>query len=247
MKIVKAKDYLDMSRKAANILSAQIILHPDSTIGLATGSTPVGMYRQLIEWYEKGDIDFSEVTTFNLDEYIGLSSENPQSYIHFMCENFFNHINIDKRNINIPDGMAEDINEECRLYEEKISLANGIDLQILGIGDNGHIGFNEPAMYFERNTHRVNLAESTIKANSRFFDSTVSVPKSAISMGMGIIMQAKKILLLCSGESKAEILYKSLYGKIDPKVPASILQLHSNITVVADKAALSIIPKLAAD
>jgi len=240
MKIVKAKDYQDMSRKAANILSAQIILQPDSIIGLATGSTPIGMYSQLIEWYKKGDIDFSEITTFNLDEYVGLDRDNTQSYYSFMCDNFFNHININKDRINIPDGMAKDIEKECLRYEEKIAAVDGIDFQVLGIGNNGHIGFNEPAKYFQRNTHKVNLTESTIEANSRFFESIDLVPKSAVSMGMGIIMQAKKILLLCSGEAKAEILYKSLYGRIDPEVPASILQLHSDITVVADEAALKL-------
>lgn len=238
MKIIKAKNYKDMSRKAANILSAQVILKPSSVLGLATGSTPIGMYKQLIDWYKKGDIDFSQVKTFNLDEYVGLSTDHPKSYHKFMYDNFFDKININTKNISIPDGLADEQQKECIEYEKKIADAGGIDLQVLGIGHNGHIGFNEPAEYFERDTHVVKLKQQTREDNSRFFDSIDDVPTSAISMGMGIIMKAKRILLLCSGESKAEILKKSLYGKIDPCVPASILQLHSDITVVADDDAL---------
>ncbi len=242
MKIIRAKDYKDMSRKAANILSAQVILKPESVLGLATGSTPIGMYRQLIDWYRKGDIDFSAVKTFNLDEYVGLDENHPKSYHKFMFDNFFKDINIKPYNALVPNGMAKDCNEECINYEEKIVDAGGIDLQVLGIGHNGHIGFNEPAEYFERDTHLVNLKNETRAANSRFFDSIDDVPTQAISMGMGIIMKAERIVLLCSGKEKADILKESIYGKIDPYVPASILQLHSDITVVADEAALNCLP-----
>lgn len=238
MKIIKAKDYKDMSRKAANILSAQVILKPDSVLGLATGSTPIGMYKQLIDWYRKGDIDFSKVSTFNLDEYVGLDDSHPQSYRKFMQDNFFNDVNINSDNIYIPNGIANNYDCECRNYENRIALAGGIDLQVLGIGHNGHIGFNEPKEHFERDTHIVCLKYETRKANSRFFGKLDDVPRHAISMGMGIIMKAKRIILLASGERKAEILHKSMYGKIDPYVPASILQLHPDITVVADENAL---------
>lgn len=238
MKIISTKDYNDMSRKAANILSAHVILHPRSVLGLATGSTPLGMYRQLIDWYKKGDVDFSGVSTFNLDEYLGMGKQDVQSYFYFMCTNFFDHINIDARNIEIPDGMADSIAYECRRYDQKIEKLGGIDLQVLGIGVNGHIGFNEPAKFFERNTHQVMLSEDTRRANARFFESMDAVPRKAISMGIGTIMHAKKILLLCSGEHKAQILHRAFYKEIDPGVPAAVLQLHSDITIVADTAAL---------
>lgn len=240
MKIIKAKNYKDMSRKAANILSAQVIKKPNSVLGLATGSTPIGMYKQLIEWYKKGDIDFSQVKTFNLDEYVGLSMDHPKSYHKFMYDNFFTKINVSPQNISIPNGLSEDHQKECYEYEKKIADAGGINLQVLGIGRNGHIGFNEPNEYFERDTHVVKLKQQTREDNSRFFKNIDEVPVSAISMGMGIIMKAEKILLLCSGKGKADILKQSLYGKIDPSIPASILQLHSDITVVADEDALGL-------
>lgn len=239
MKIIRAKNYNDMSRKSANILSAQVIIKPDSTLGLATGSTPIGMYKQLIDWYKKGDIDFSMVKTFNLDEYVGLSENHPQSYHKFMQDNFFGETNIHFDYVSIPNGMADNYQDECKRYEDKIAEVGGIDLQVLGIGNNGHIGFNEPSEYFERDTHIVTLNQETRRANSRFFDKLDDVPTHAISMGMGSIMKAKRILLLCSGESKSKILHKSLFGKIDPFVPASILQLHSDITIVADEDALN--------
>ena len=241
MKIYKAKDYNDMSRKAANILSAQVIMKPDAVLGLATGSTPLGAYSQLIEWYKKGDIDFSLVTTVNLDEYKGLTKDNPQSYYRFMCENFFDHINIDKKNVNIPDGMQENSYVECERYNSVIRSVGGIDMQLLGIGGNGHIGFNEPGCAFETETHCVQLTESTINANSRFFDSIDEVPKEAYTMGIKSIMQAKKILLIASGESKAKALYEAICGPVTPKNQASILQLHNDVTIVADEAALSLI------
>lgn len=240
MKIYKAKDYNDMSRKAANILSAQVIMKPDAVLGLATGSTPLGAYSQLIEWYKKGDIDFSLVTTVNLDEYKGLTKDNPQSYYRFMCENFFDHINIDKKNVNIPDGMQENSYVECERYNSVIRSVGGIDMQLLGIGGNGHIGFNEPGCAFETETHCVQLTESTINANSRFFDSIDEVPKEAYTMGIKSIMQAKKILLIASGENKAKALYEAICGPVTPKNQASILQLHNDVTIVADEAALSL-------
>lgn len=232
MKLIEAKSYADLSRKAANIISAQVILSPRSVLGLATGSTPIGTYKQLIEWYQKGDIDFSNVKTVNLDEYWGLSGDNPQSYRYFMDENFFNHINIKKENTFVPNGMAKDAEEECRRYDELISNLGGIDLQLLGIGHNGHIGFNEPEKAFEKTTHMVDLNESTIKANARFFNSIDEVPKRAITMGIKSIMQARKILLVANGKDKKDIVERALYGSITPSVPASILQLHSDLTVV---------------
>ncbi len=240
MKIYKAKDYNDMSRKAANILSAQVIMKPDAVLGLATGSTPLGAYSQLIEWYKKGDIDFSLVTTVNLDEYKGLTKDNSQSYYRFMCENFFDHINIDKKNVNIPDGTQENSDIECERYNNVIRSVGGIDMQLLGIGGNGHIGFNEPGCAFETETHCVKLTESTINANSRFFNSIDEVPKEAYTMGIKSIMQAKKILLIASGENKAKALYEAICGPVTPKNQASILQLHNDVTIVADEAALSL-------
>jgi len=243
MRIYRAKDYSDMSRKAANIISAQVIMKPNCVLGLATGSTPIGVYKQLIEWYKKDDLDFSEVTTVNLDEYKGLPKEHEQSYYHFMQENFFKHININLAHANIPNGMEEDIEKECNRYNHVIETVGGIDMQLLGLGHNGHIGFNEPGEFFEKMTHCVNLKESTIEANKRFFQSIEEVPKQAYTMGIKTIMQAKKILLIVSGIDKASILKESLYGAVTSNVPASILQMHNDVTVVADEAALSLIDK----
>ncbi len=232
MKIIKATDYDDLSRKAANIISAQVILHPRSVLGLATGSSPIGIYKQLIDWYNKNDIDFSQVTTVNLDEYVGLSGNDPQSYRYFMDTNFFNHINIDKSKTHVPNGVAPNINEECARYNDLIQQVGGVDLQLLGIGLNGHIGFNEPDKEFEKLTHMVELNPSTIEANKRFFDKIEDVPKSAISMGIKSIMQARHILLIVNTDEKYEILKESLFGPVTPHVPGSILQLHSNLTVI---------------
>ena len=179
IKIYKAKDYNDMSRKAANIISAQVIINPKSVLGLATGSSPEGIYKQLVEWYNKGDIDFSEVKSVNLDEYKGLTKDNEQSYYYYMNNHFFKHINIKPENTNIPDGTATDVEAECKRYNEVIRSMNGVDMQLLGIGANGHIGFNEPGEAFEKETHCVALAESTIKANARFFENKDDVPKFA--------------------------------------------------------------------
>lgn len=242
MRIYEAKDYQEMSRKAANILAAQVILKPDCVLGLATGSSPIGTYDQLVEGYEKGDLDFSEVKTVNLDEYIGLDHENDQSYYYFMHQHLFDRINIDPANTNVPNGMAEDIAAECERYEELIRSLGGVDIQLLGIGRNGHIGFNEPADSFDKMTHCVDLTESTIEANKRFFASADDVPRQAVSMGSGTIMKAKKILLIACGEDKADAVAKSFFGPVTPEVPASILQLHSDIVVIADTAALSKCP-----
>lgn len=240
MKIVRAKDYNDMSRKAANIISAQVIMKPHCVLGLATGSTPIGAYKQLVEWYNKGDIDFSEVSTVNLDEYKGLTRDNPQSYYYFMNENLFDHVNINKENTYLPDGTEEDSAKACADYSRIIHSMGGVDLQLLGLGHNGHIGFNEPGIAFEKETHCVDLTEQTIKANMRFFLSEKDVPRQAYTMGIKTIMSAKKILVVVSGEDKAEAVKKSFFGPITPAVPGSILQLHNDVVVVADEAALSL-------
>ena len=240
MIIYRAKDYKDMSRKAANIISAQVIMKPNCTLGLATGSTPLGIYDQLTEWYKKGDLDFSTVHSVNLDEYRGLPKENDQSYYYFMHKNLFDRVNIRSENTNVPNGMEPDAEKECRRYEKLIADLGGIDLQLLGLGHNGHIGFNEPGEAFEKETHCVDLQERTIEANKRFFESADEVPRQAYTMGIKTIMQAKKILVAVSGEDKAEIVKKAFFGPVTPTVPASILQMHNDVTVVADEAALSL-------
>lgn len=243
MKIYEAKDYKEMSRKAANIISAQIIMKPDCTLGLATGSTPIGTYEELVERYEKGDLDFSQVTSVNLDEYKGLDRENDQSYYYFMHQHLFSHVNIDLGNTHLPDGTEPDSVKECARYDELIRSLGGVDLQLLGLGHNGHIGFNEPAETFAKGTNCVDLHESTIEANKRFFASADDVPRQAYTMGIQTIMSARKVLVVVSGEDKADIVAKAFFGPVTPKVPASILQLHSDVTVVGDAAALSKIPR----
>jgi len=228
-----------MCRKAANILSAQVILKPNSVLGLATGSTPLGVYKLLAEWYAEGDMDFSETASINLDEYVGLAPDNPQSYRYYMYNNFFRHVNIKQENAHLPNGLAADKTEECARYEAIIRSYNGIDMQLLGIGHNGHIGFNEPGTAFEKDTHCVSLTESTIRANRRFFDNESDVPRFAYTMGIRTIMQARHIVLIASGVGKAEILRESFTGPMTPQVPASILQLHSNVVLVGDEEALS--------
>ena len=239
MKIYKAKDYKDMSRKAANIISAQVIMKPNCVLGLATGSTPIGTYDQLVEWYNKGDLDFSEVTTVNLDEYKGLPRTNDQSYYYVMHQHLFDRVNIDPERTNVPNGMEPDAEKECGRYEELIRSLGGVDLQLLGLGHNGHIGFNEPGEAFEKETHCVDLTESTIEANKRFFASADDVPKQAYTMGIKTIMQAKKILIVVNGENKADIVERAFFGPVTPEVPASILQLHNDVTLVGDEAALA--------
>ena len=232
MRVIETKSYAELSRKAANLISAQVLSKPDSVLGLATGSTPIGTYKQLIEWYEKGDLDFSEVKSINLDEYVGLTGDHDQSYRYFMNTNLFNHVNIDKAKTNVPSGVAEDLEAECARYDALIESMGGIDLQLLGIGHNGHIGFNEPADSFVVPTHVVELGETTINANARFFSSADEVPKKAVTMGIKAIMQAKKVLLIANGPDKKAIVEKALYGPVTPEVPASILQLHPDLTVV---------------
>jgi glucosamine-6-phosphate deaminase len=243
MRIIVEKDYHAMSKKAALMVASQITLKPDSNLGLATGGTPRAMYDKLIEMYREDEIDFSEVQTFNLDEYCGLEADHPNSYHFYMNDNFFEEINIKKENIHIPDGSAEDFDKECRDYEESIKKARGIDLQILGIGSNGHIGFNEPAESLNVATEVVDLTEETIAANSRYFESESEVPKKAISMGMATILKADRIVLLASGKNKAEAIKKAVIGKISTQEPASLLQSHPQITILLDQEAASLINK----
>ena len=242
VKIIRTKDYADMSRKAANIISAQVIMKPDCVLGLATGGTPVGIYEKLVERYNEGDLDFSEVTSVNLDEYRGLPKEHPESYWSFMHRNLFDHVNIDPAHINLPDGTNMDAEVECKRYDEVIRSVGGVDLQLLGIGHDGHIGFNEPHDAFDLGTHCVDLAQETIEANKRFFDGNVDlVPKQAYTMGIRTIMQARKVLMVVNGAGKAEIVKKAFFGPVTPEVPASILQLHPDFILVADEEALSLI------
>ena len=231
MQFIKVENYEQLNEKAAEIIADVVISKPDCVLGLATGSSPVGTYKKLIEWNKEGKVDFSKVMTINLDEYEGLDGEHDQSYRYFMNDNLFNHINIDKANTFVPNGKAEDIDAECKSYDERINKV-GIDIQLLGIGLDGHIGFNEPDEFFTKETHKVVLDESTIVANARFFESIDDVPKTAITMGMGGIMSAKKVLLIANGQSKKDILEKAFFGPITPKVPASILQLHNDVTVI---------------
>ena len=241
MKILICKDYEDMSLTASNLIEAEIINKPQITLGLATGSTPIGLYKNLIEANKNKAIDFSQVKTFNLDEYFGLGKSDTQSYHHFMKENLFNHINIDENNTNIPSGIANDIKEECQRYDKLIEDNGGIDIQILGIGSNAHIAFNEPSDTFKMGTYLVDLTESTIEANSRFFDSKDKVPTKAITMGVGSIFKAKKIILLASGKNKAEAVYNTIHGDINPNVPSSILKLHPDVTLLLDEESSALI------
>ena len=242
VKIIRTKDYADMSRKAANIISAQVIMKPDCVLGLATGGTPVGTYEKLVERYNEGDLDFSEVTSVNLDEYRGLPKEHPESYWSFMHRNLFDKVNIDPAKINLPDGTNPDAEDACAKYNQIIHAVGGIDLQLLGIGHDGHIGFNEPGEAFELETHCVNLTAETIEANKRFFDGNVDlVPKQAYTMGIKTIMQARKVLMVANGAGKAEIVKKAFFGPVTPEVPASILQMHPDFTLVGDEEALSLI------
>ena len=241
MRIYVTEDYNAMSRRVASVLAAQVMLKPDCVLGLATGSTPVGAYKQLVEWYKKGDLDFAQVRSINLDEYVGLAPTHDQSYRYFMQHNLFGHVNIVPANTNVPNGLAEDAAEECRRYNEVIHTLGPIDLQLLGMGHNGHIGFNEPADAFELETHVVDLTDTTIQANARFFASADEVPRQAMTMGIQTIMQAKKVLVAVSGKDKAEIVKKAFTGPVTPNVPASILQMHPDVILVGDKAALSLL------
>ena len=239
MRIYCEKDYNAMSRRAANIIAAQVLSKPDCVLGLATGSTPVGAYKQLIEWNKQGDLSFAEVRSVNLDEYVGLAPTHDQSYRYFMQTNLFDHVDIVTENTNVPSGQAADAAAECARYEQVVADLGYADLQLLGLGRNGHIGFNEPCDHFPVATHLVDLTESTIDANARFFASADDVPKQALTMGIGTIMKARKILIVASGADKADAVRRAFAGPITPDMPASILQLHPDVTLVADEAALS--------
>lgn len=239
MKIIVVNNYEQVSKKAANILVSNVILNSNCTLGLATGDTPIGMYNEIINCYNKLDLDFSKVKTFNLDEYYGLDKKDPQSYYYYMMNHLFNHINVNLDNVHILNGQTDNIEKECTNYENLINDCGGIDIQVLGIGVNGHIGFNEPSDFFEPHTHLVQLNDKTIDSNSRFFKSREDVPTKALSMGIKTIMNSKKIVLIANGLSKADAIYKTVKGKITPKVPASILQLHKDVTLILDKNAAS--------
>ncbi|MDE6906298.1 MAG: glucosamine-6-phosphate deaminase [Lachnospiraceae bacterium] len=241
MNIIKAEDYNKMSRMAANYIAAQVTLKPNCVLGLATGSSPIGTYQELIRRYQSGDLDFSKVTSINLDEYKGLSPENDQSYRYFMNTNLFDHINIDKTCTFVPNGLENNAEKACADYDAIIENCGGIDLQLLGLGNNGHIGFNEPDEVFAKGTHCVDLTKSTIEANARFFDSMDEVPKQAYTMGIKSIMQAKKILVIVSGKGKANIVKEAFTGPVTSQVPASILQMHPDVTLIADKDALELL------
>lgn len=243
MRIRITENYEEMSRHAAQIVASHLTIEPKCVLGLATGGTVVGMYKRLIELHEAEGLDFSKSSAFNLDEYYPIQKTDPQSYASFMQENLFKFVNFRAEATQIPNGEAADIEDACIGYERQIREAGGIDLQILGIGRNGHIGFNEPNVTFEARTHRVKLDEQTIQDNARYFGSIEEVPKEAISMGIKTIMHAKKILLLASGEEKSDAISRMIYGKITPNLPASVLQLHPNVTLVIDKAAASKLPE----
>ena len=237
LRIIYTDTYQNMSKEAAKILAGQLWVKPDSILGLATGSTPVELYQNLVWLHEAVGLDFSEATSFNLDEYVGLPEDDPQSYHRFMHENLFDHVNIRKDHIFFPNGMAKDADAEAARYEAAIAAAGGIDMQLLGIGRNAHIGFNEPGEAFERTTHKVVLKKSTIEANSRFFSSPDEVPREAMSMGIGTIFHARHIVLMASGAEKAEAVRDAVCGTITPRVPASILQLHPQVTLIVDREA----------
>ena len=235
MRIILCDNYEELSKKAAKIVEAQIIIKPDCVLGLATGSTPVGMYSELAKLYRQGELDFSEVKTFNLDEYYPIKTKNKQSYDYFMRKNLFSKINIKNENIHIPNGETDDPQKECEDYEKSIKANGGIDLQILGIGRNGHIGFNEPDANLDSFTHLTNLTENTIKANSRFFESFDDVPKQALTMGISTILNAKKIILLASGASKRKVVSEFINGGINTSIPATMLKTHPDVVIICDR------------
>jgi len=231
------ENYEEMSQEAARLVAELVRRKPNCVLGFATGGTPLGLYKELIRMHKQESLDFSTSTTFNLDEYVGLPSEHPQSYHYYMWENLFKHINVDRRFMHIPNGMAQDVEAFCEWYEEQIMKVGGIDLQILGIGANGHIAFNEPGSSLGSRTRIKTLTGTTREANARFFDHHSQVPKYAITMGVGTIMDAKKLLLLASGESKAEAIAATCEGPITAKCPATIVQMHRHATVIVDQAA----------
>ncbi|MHA7137696.1 glucosamine-6-phosphate deaminase [Rossellomorea arthrocnemi] len=244
MKLIEVKDYQEMSQVAADYLLSKVKSSNQLTLGLATGGTPQGLYEALINDHKQNRTSYQHVSSFNLDEYIGLSGKHPNSYYHYMNDHLFKHIDIDSKNTHIPSGKAVDLEKECEAYDEKIRLHGGIDLQILGIGSNGHIGFNEPGTSFDTNTHIVDLAQSTREANARYFDSMDEVPSQAITMGISSIMKSKEILLLVSGEAKQVAMKKLVEGEISENFPASILNRHEHVTVIADKEALAMVKGL---
>lgn len=243
MKLIVVNNYEELSKVAAKEFSKIIKEKENAVLGLATGGSPVGMYKELIRMYEQKELNFSKITTVNLDEYIGLNPEHNQSYRYFMNNNLFNHINIDKSNTFVPNGLAEDLEAQCKEYDQKISELGGIDIQLLGVGNNGHIAFNEPNNELSSGTHIISLTDNTIEANARFFDNIDDVPRKAITMGVGGIMKAKKIILIASGESKAEAIKGIFSGKITTANPATMLQMHRDVTVIVDEAAAKLINK----
>ena len=243
MKFIVTEDYEAMSRTAARVISGYVSSHPDCVLGLATGSTPIGLNRCLVEDYEAGALSFKGVTSFNLDEYRGLDPQHDQSYRYFMEHNLFSHVDIDPARTHVPDGACPDAAAACAAYEQSIAEAGGLGLQLLGLGHNGHIGFNEPAPEFPKETHCVELTESTINANSRLFERREDVPTQAITMGIGTIMKAKKIVLLANGPKKAQTIHDTVYGPITPKVPASVLRLHPDVTIFVDEEAGALLKK----
>ena len=239
MKLIRTKNYEELSRKAANIIAAQITLKPDCLLGLATGSSPIGTYDNLVSMYENGNLDFSRVRSVNLDEYMGLGGDNDQSYRYFMNKHLFERVNIDMTNTHVPDGTVLDSEKACAAYNALLAEMGTIDLQVLGIGPNGHIGFNEPDDHFAAETHCVDLTDATIQANKRFFENEADVPRKAYTMGIGNIMSAKMIVLVANGKNKAKALAAALKGPVTPQCPASILQFHPNAIIIADEDALS--------
>lgn len=241
MRLMVTKNYEEMSKVAAKEMAEDIKKNPEIVLGLATGGTPVGMYKELIRMYNEGELDFSKVTSINLDEYVGLGGDHDQSYRYFMNTNLFNHINIDKNNTFVPNGLAENIEEECLNYDKRIQDMGGIDLQLLGLGANGHIGFNEPGEALSVGTHLTKLKESTIQANARFFTSIDDVPREAITMGLGGIMKAKKIMVIASGEGKSEVVKAMMSGKITTEIPATMLQMHRDVLLIVDEEAAKLL------
>ncbi|MFW6269737.1 MAG: glucosamine-6-phosphate deaminase [Bacillota bacterium] len=241
MRIIIEDNYNDMSKQAALLVASQVRLLPDTVLGLATGSTPLGMYKSLVDMYQADEIDFSQVKTFNLDEYFPISPENPQSYHYYMKTNFFNQINIKEKNYHLLDGTAERVKDECQRYDNMINKAGGIDLQVLGIGANGHIGFNEPDDRLNVTTHLVKLKEETIERNSRFFENKEQVPQKALTVGISTILKAKKIILLASGKEKAKAIKNTVNNYVTTRVPSSLLQTHPDITLVIDQQAASLL------
>lgn len=239
MKIIKVTDYDEMSSKACELVVDKIKKASNPILGLATGSTPEGLYKRIIEKYKQGEVSFENVTTFNLDEYVGLAGDDPNSYRYFMNEKLFKHVDISPDKTFVPNGVAQDLEAECENYEQFIQDVGGIDLQVLGLGTNGHIAFNEPGTSFDSRTSVVDLTQETLEANRRFFNSIDEVPTQALSMGIGSIIEAKEIILLASGEAKAEALAEVINGKVTEDLPGSILQKHDHVTIIADEAALS--------